>query len=113
MVVNNLNWSIPVEYNAGSARLVPTSSGIYMILVRQEVGGYLARYIGKAHDLHARFLEHLSPYEQNACIKGVLANYGCQFQYALIAREGDRVDTEAAWIRQNSRILQCNNNGVL
>lgn len=92
---------------------MPKSSGIYMISVRQAAGGYLARYIGKARDLHARFLEHLSPYEQNACIRDVLANYGCQFQYALIGREEDRVDTEAAWIRQNSRILQCNNNGVL
>lgn len=103
-----LKWSKIISYNSDSADEVSEDAGVYELLVKQQDDKYKRRYIGQADDLHKRFLEHLSPDEENSCIKKKLKEYACGFDYALLSTVADRKDAEQALYDKYESEATCN-----
>ena len=56
----------------------PSTPGLYLLLFETSTG-YEVFYVGQANNLKKRLSEHLSPREQNPCIKKHLVEYSCYF----------------------------------
>jgi len=103
----NLKWSTSFRYTAGNSFKVPESGGIYKVLRDDGEKGKMTRvYVGRAFPLRKRYLEHLSPNEQNACLKRNLANEDCYFKYALLSGEDNRIAAESHLLEEGT--YECN-----
>jgi len=61
---------------------------------------YYCFYVGKSDtNLNRRLKEHLSPFETNICIKNMLENTICYFQYAYVSTQIERDLIESNDIR--------------
>lgn len=88
-------WSKIIKYLEENAEDVPEKTGVYEILVKlKDKNEYKRKYIGRAANLHRRYLEHLSDEEENENIHDGVRDYICGFDYALIGNEPDRKDAE-------------------
>jgi excinuclease UvrABC nuclease subunit len=97
-----------IPWVAGNETKVPELPGVYELLVKQEDGKYLRRYIGQGDSLRERFQRHLSPLEPNACIRERLAKYVCAFDYAVVSDRDDRLDAEKALYERYRSQAHCN-----
>lgn len=89
------NWSNNLRYSSSNSQLIPQSGGVYEVLRNDNRPGLLTNvYVGKADDLNARYLQHLSDTETNQCLRENIRNNECYFRYALVATESDRVNIE-------------------
>jgi len=90
-------WAKPRAWKKGNEMGLPTSGGVYELLVLQSDRTWQRRYVGQGADTRERFLAHLSQSEPNACLKGYLrGTYEVAFRYALIPSAADRADAEQA-----------------
>ncbi len=71
-------------------RHVPAEAGVYLLWVKLKNGKWKCFYVGKASDLEARLLDHLSDNEENECIKSNVSKYICGFEYAKVSKQSDR-----------------------
>ena len=103
-----IKWSAIIRWEAPNDGLIPERAGVYELLVKQNDGNYLRRYIGQGDNLRDCFQRHLSPKEPNECIREHLAKHLCGFDYALIADRGDRLDAEMALYDKYQQQAHCN-----
>ncbi len=73
---------------------VPRDAGLYLLWVKLKNDKWRCYYVGQADDLERRLLQHLSPDEENKCIKDNAQNYISGYEYARITRQGDRDGVE-------------------
>ena len=76
------------EINIGS--MVPRRSGIYLLLVKPKNSSLKVFYVGQTMDLKKRLLQHLSPDEQNSCIKNRKDEFICGYTITEITYQSDR-----------------------
>lgn len=103
-----VKWSSIIRWQAANEGKVPEVPGVYELLVKQKDDKYARRYVGQGEDLRERFQAHLSPKEENECIRERLAKYACGFDYAVIADRDERVDAERALYDKYRSQLHCN-----
>jgi hypothetical protein len=103
-----IKWSPIVRWQASNDGKVPEVPGVYELLVKQNDDKYARRYVGQGDDLRERFQAHLSPEEENECIRERLAKYVCGFDYAVIAHRDERLDAERALYDKYRTHLHCN-----
>ena len=89
----NVAWSRPDLFTEDSLSPVPSIGGIY-ILCKEAQGKTVPYYVGKAEDLSERLHQHLSPQEENNCIKQLVASHVAVFTYAAVPLESDRAAIE-------------------
>jgi excinuclease UvrABC nuclease subunit len=106
----SLKWSKDIHYSESNSALIPENGGVYKVLRDDgKVSKYSRVYVGKAKDLRKRYLEHLSVFEQNACLKRNLNNGNCYFRYTLVSLESDREELESQLLEDG--YYECNKNG--
>lgn len=103
-----IKWSSIIPWEAPNDEKVPELPGVYELLVKQKSGNYLRRYVGQGDNVRERFQRHLSPKEENECIRERLAKYACGFDYAVIRDRDDRLDAERALYDKYRRQAHCN-----
>ncbi len=83
-----LTWTKLTELsNSFVKKLADNLPGIYRFSYKADDGNYYVFYVGKAEDIKKRLTKHLSPSEQNICIKNYLATKKCFFRYAKITKD--------------------------
>jgi len=88
-----LTWTKLTSLDEKSVEALPNDlPGVYRLSYKADDANYYVFYVGKAEDIKTRLLQHLSPNENNVCIKNYLSTKGCFFRYAKI--------TKAAYIRE-------------
>jgi excinuclease UvrABC nuclease subunit len=104
-------WSQDVVYLSESSRYIPNQGGIYIILRDDGVPGrYTNIYVGKADDLHRRFLEHLSSVEPNINLRNnLLSTNPFYFRYFISNSENERTRIESELLRDKTWL--CNIQG--
>jgi len=96
-----LTWTKLAELSDNSAKNIADNlQGVYRFSYKATDGNYYVFYIGKADDIKKRLLEHLSPSEQNVCIKNYLATKECFFRYAKITKDYIREAAEKQMYKQ-------------
>jgi len=91
-----LTWSKLLNLEPLSSLLyVPEVAGVYRLSYRSSDGKIYVFYVGKATNLKRRINQHLSPEENNLCIKKMLTNYSCFVRYARVENENIRDGAEA------------------
>jgi excinuclease UvrABC nuclease subunit len=113
MSINKIrvNWSKPLPFVLDNAASVPEKGGVYEILepIKEGEKSYLhRRYVGQTDNLRKRFQDHLNEAEPNKCIKKLAANKITKFDYALLEKQDDRMDTERALYDKYKSQLSCN-----
>jgi len=71
-------------------KYVTTEAGVYLLWVKLKSGKWKCFYVGKAENLEARLLYHLSDDEENECIKDNVSKHICGFEYAKVSKQSDR-----------------------
>lgn len=61
--------------------------GVYRLSYEADDSNYYVFYIGKAKDIKARLLQHISIIEENVCIKNYLSTKKCFFRYAKVTKD--------------------------
>lgn len=96
-----LTWTRLTKLSDSLVReLTSNLPGVYRLSYKADDGNYYVFYIGKAEDVKKRLLEHLSPSEQNVCIKNYLATKECFFRYAKITEAYIRDAAEKQMYKQ-------------
>lgn len=88
-----VKWSNALSYEKRLAYRIPSSAGVYEILLFK-AGQYERAYVGEAGNLQRRFRDHLSPNEPNACVRRAVKKQNARFRCARIRNEDDRKDAE-------------------
>jgi hypothetical protein len=91
-----LRWSRRIRWVGENATVIPLKAGVYALITRHADGNYYRDYVGQSENLVHRFLEHLSPSEPNACVRGKLRDEIAYFRCALVVSKDDRLDAEQA-----------------
>lgn len=90
----SLVWSRTLPYDGDTVRAnVKNVAGVYRLSYRGREDSLWVFYVGKANDLQARLLEHLSANEENGCIRERLQGE-CKFRVAYVLSEADRDGVE-------------------
>ncbi len=93
-------WSERYPYSERDVRAHASSTGGVYRLINKSGEKYLVFYVGQTNDLQRRLLEHLSPDEPDACIKGHVKGYSCYFRFIQISSASERVRVEKEQIQQ-------------
>jgi hypothetical protein len=91
-----VEWIFISDYTEAEVRrVVPRSSGIYLLWVKLKEGNkWRCFYVGQVSDLEARLLHHLTNDEENTCIRKQVASFVCGCEYARVDRQTDRDGAE-------------------
>lgn len=88
------NFSNLYAYNEDNVKkYAPLTAGVYRLSYKSNEGYYVF-YVGRSNNLQRRLLEHLSPSEQDPCIKKYLRGYNCFFRYIEIPSLDERKRVE-------------------
>lgn len=80
-----VNWSkFVTPYSEIGIKRSLSKPGVYLLWVKLENGKWRCFYVGKARNIKEKLLEHLSPNEQNECIKRYISSYVCGFEFTMI-----------------------------
>jgi excinuclease UvrABC nuclease subunit len=86
-----LQWSTRYDHAKESVQTyVPTSAGVYILLVKKVSGKWKRYYVGQAKNLEQRLLDHLSDSEENECIRRKTKDKIVGFRFAKVSRQNDR-----------------------
>jgi hypothetical protein len=89
-----LQWSRRIRWVGENATAIPLRAGVYALVTGHADGEYYRDYVGESEDLRQRFVDHLSPFEPNECIRRRLRDEVAYFRYALVSSTNDRRDAE-------------------
>lgn len=92
-----LQWSGRLTLNEATIeRDISDTSGVYRLVTRTKASSkYKVRYVGKAEKLKERLLQHLSPNEENLCIREkVSGGIKLWFRFAYCESKEDRENAE-------------------
>jgi len=93
-------WSIRYPWNKENVnRYTPERGGVYR-LIYESSGKYYVFYVGQSNNLRRRLIEHLSPFEPDACIRRHLQQHTCYFRFIIIESEFERRMEEGTEIRE-------------
>ena len=94
-------------YNVADVQAhVPHSPGVYMIRVLLRGGGQRVIYVGQASDLQDRLLDHLSPSEENACLRDHVAKHELEHTWVVLTSAAARGEEESTKITEHNP--ECN-----
>jgi len=97
-----INWTWVKPYEDYNQSKVPSSGGVYEILVKHEDDKYYRYYVGSSDNLNRRYGDHLSQGEPNPKIKEGLKKYTCAFDYYVINNESTRENIEN-WLYNHNK----------
>lgn len=96
-----LAWTKLTELTETSIKAITNNlPGVYRLSYKADDGNYYIFYVGQAEDLKKRLLEHLSPSENNVCIRNYLNKKTCRFRYAKVTNSNIRNAAERQMYKQ-------------
>ncbi|OGK16583.1 hypothetical protein A2774_03145 [Candidatus Roizmanbacteria bacterium RIFCSPHIGHO2_01_FULL_39_12c] len=97
-----LTWTRLTSLNEETINAIESGlPGVYRLSYKSlQDGSYYVFYVGRAEDLKQRLLAHLSPTEENVCIKNYLEQFDCYFRYAIVENEKVRGAAEKQMFKQ-------------
>ena len=96
-----LTWTKLTPLEKKSVEALPNDlPGVYRLSYKAEDGNYYVFYVGKAEDINVRLSQHLSPNEDNVCIKNYISTKSCFFRYAKITESYIRDAAEKQMYKQ-------------
>jgi excinuclease UvrABC nuclease subunit len=94
-MMKKIIWSsFFTPYNEENVNKATTQSGVYLLWVKLKSDKWNCFYVGQTINIRSRIFEHLSPNEENECIKDNISNYICGFEFAVVANQSDRDNIE-------------------
>lgn len=96
-----LNWSGYYKITPLNVENLPTIGGVYKLTTYnvQSKKYNFPFYVGQAIDIKARTQQHVSPNEQNSCIKDKFDKFSIYINYSSVSKQSDRDAVEVALYR--------------
>ena len=90
-----LTWTKLAPLKTETVSTIPDSTpSVYRLSYKDEDGSFYVFYVGQAIDIKTRLLQHLSPAEENVCIRNFISTKECFFRYAQISEDYVRAAIE-------------------